>query len=749
MTPRGTALVVFVAFAALAGLETCRLGNPDPAPADAPAAQFSAGRAIATLHAVLVDAPHPIGTPAHDTVRDRIAAALRALDYTVDVQHAFACNAAAYCAWLDNLIARRPDQPAGGKAVVVAAHYDSVAAGPGASDDGTGVATALEIARAIRHDALANPVVFLIDDGEEQGLLGAEGFIADPGRARDAAFVVNLEARGTSGTPYLFETSREQRWLVPIVAGALPHPVTTSLFATVYDQLPNDTDLTVFKRAQRAGINFAYIGDGTQYHTPLDSFADVDPGAVQRRGDQALAMVRAFGATDLGAARPGGAVWFDVFAAFVVWWPAGWSVWIAVVALAVLAVAVVRGLRAGRLALGGLGLGVASFAATVAVAAALGVVLTRLLGLGAPGALFEPHPGPRVVAAALVGIAAAIGLAGLARRWASFDAVFAGHALAWNALAIAVALTLPGASYMVIAPGLVMAVVAAVRTQWPLSELVASLIALVAAAIVTLPFVLVGYDALGETSLTVTAVLVALIATTFAPALAVTAPRLAPGCLVLAIALAIVAALVPHASATHPRHLSLAYVRGDDGAATWQAAAVTPEVAGAAAWQPEPRVVAPWYGTLGAARVAPAAALAEPLASPGVTVTSSVNPSPAGDTRITVVHLSSARSATRMVLAWHSDAETIGVRINGVAPPPRPARWRSFLAPGWNRIVVRGNSAQIEITQRGDGATDAIVTDATFGLPASAAPLVQARAASGAMPVGEGDLTIVEHHLTW
>jgi hypothetical protein len=60
--------------------------------------------------------------------------------------------------------------------------------------------------------------VFLIDDGEEQGLLGAEGFVADPARARDAAFIVNLEARGTSGTPYLFETSREQRWLVPIVA---------------------------------------------------------------------------------------------------------------------------------------------------------------------------------------------------------------------------------------------------------------------------------------------------------------------------------------------------------------------------------------------------------------------------------------------------------------------------------------------------------------------------------------------------
>src|SRR5215510_1126208 len=461
MTPRGHVVVAFAALAALAALQTCRLGNPDPAPASAPAEQFSATRAIAALRAVSLDEPHPLGTPAHDIVRERITQALRVLDYTVERQHVFACNAAAVCGDVDNLIARRVAQgEQGGKAVVVVAHYDSVPAGPGASDDGTGVASALEIARAIRHEALANPVVFLIDDGEEAQLLGAVGFVADPARSKDAAFIINLEARGTSGTPFLFETSREQRWLIPVVARALPHPVTTSLFATIYDQLPNDTDLTVFKRAERAGINFAYIGGGTQYHTPLDNFAHVDAGSVQRRGDQALAMVRAFGAADLAEAAPGDAVWFDVFAGFVVWWPAGWTVWITAVALALLAVAIVRGMRRGRLTLGGVVLGVASFVASVVSAVALGLGLTRLLGLQAPGALFEPHPEPKVAAAWLVGIAAALAVTGLARRRASFDAVFVGHALAWNALALAVAAALPGAAYLLAVPGAVMAVLA-------------------------------------------------------------------------------------------------------------------------------------------------------------------------------------------------------------------------------------------------------------------------------------------------
>ncbi len=85
MASRTKALVVFAVLAALAWFESCRLGNPDSAPDSAPTDEFSATRAIATLHAVSLDEPHPVGTPAHDQVRDRIAAALRALDYTVDV----------------------------------------------------------------------------------------------------------------------------------------------------------------------------------------------------------------------------------------------------------------------------------------------------------------------------------------------------------------------------------------------------------------------------------------------------------------------------------------------------------------------------------------------------------------------------------------------------------------------------------------------------------------------------------------
>ena len=622
----------------------------------------------------------------------------------------------------------------------------SVPAGPGASDDGTGVASALEIARAIRKEPLANPVVFLIDDGEESGLLGAEGYIADTGRSKDAAFIINMEARGTTGTPFLFETSREQRWLIPVVAHALPHPVTGSLFATIYDLLPNDTDLTVFKRAQRAGINFAYVGGGTQYHTPLDSFANVDAGSVQRRGEQVLAMVRAFGATSLDDATGGGAVWFDVFAAFVVWWPATWSVWIAALALALLATAIVGGMRRGRLTLAGVALGVASFAGTAGLAFGLGFVLARLFGLRAPGALFAPHPGPMVAAAWLVGIAAALAVAALARRRASFDAVFAGHAVGWNALAIAIAIALPGASYVAIVPGAVMAVVAVLRTMLRVREELAAVVSLAGAAMVFLPFALVVYDALGAGSVAVTVTMLALISTTFAPLVGDTARRLVPGCAALAVVLGAIAMVVPGESAGHPRQLALAHVTdGDSGAARWQVDSPTPELRAVASFEAARRSVAPWYGPRGTSDVAPAPAAALP--PPVATVAAAAAAS--DGTRVITVDLASARQAPRIAIAWHSTAETVAVRINGVAPPPRPARWHAFLAPGWNRVQVRGSSAHVEITMRGTGATEAIVTDTSFGLPAAAAPLVQARDASGAVPVHDGDVTVVEHHVTW
>jgi hypothetical protein len=87
------------------------------------------------------------------------------------------------------------------------------------------------------------------------------------------------------------------------------------------------------------------------------------------------------------------------------------------------------------------------------------------------------------------------------------------------------------------------------------------------------------------------------------------------------------------------------------------------------------------------------------------------------------------------------------MRINGIAPPPRPARFRSTMPPGWNRVSVRGDHAHVEITTQTDAPAEGVVIDTSFGLPSSAAELIRARDAS--FPVHDGDVTAVEHHVTW
>ena len=106
------------------------------------------------------------------------------------------------------------------------AHYDSVPAGPGASDDMAGVAAVLEVARALKTGPPPrNSITFLLEDGEEVGSLGAKLFRDSP-LAAGVRAVVNLEARGTSGPSLMFEAIGDDADAVSRFAALAPHPVT-------------------------------------------------------------------------------------------------------------------------------------------------------------------------------------------------------------------------------------------------------------------------------------------------------------------------------------------------------------------------------------------------------------------------------------------------------------------------------------------------------------------------------------------
>lgn len=696
------------------GLTLWRATGPGPRPVNAPPEEFSAPRAFSTLREVLREnVPHPVGSAANRRVRERIETKFRALGYDTTVQRRFACNAAAVCAQVENVIARAPGSR-DGDIVLLVSHYDSVPASPGVADDGMGVATMLEVARAIRGETFRNRVVFLIDDGEEAGLLGAEAFVADETLLRDVAVVVNVEMRGTYGASNMFETSRGNRWLIRHLANALERPQASSLFYTIYDRLPNDTDVTVFKRAGKGAINFAAIRGVNRYHTPLDNFDYASPRTLQHHGDNVLQTLRVLANADLAATSSKDATYFDVLGFFLVWWPQEWTVWIAALSLIALMVA------ARRTPPRAMTFGVLAAFAALLLSALAGAAVAWIARIGSEAA-FVPQPLPAVASMWLTGISAALLSAAAFNRSENPRAMLYGAAIVWHTIGIALAITLPGAAFLFVVPAVAVTLCALARA----GELATSAVSATAAAIVFFPVATMLYYALGSGLLAVTAVLLGACATFIAPLFS--SARVALVTLLLALVCAASAIALPSFNADHPRRIPLRYV--DDVRARtplWTADDVTAPMRRVASFARADASLTPW------SRNRPWAASAPNQNVPRV----ELHGSRTGN-RVTIT-VRTRRNADRLTLLFRGGSV---VSINGVTPPPRPARFRSRVPDGWVSTVASGVS-EMTVEIQATGPVETFASDATWSLPPAAAPLLQARAASVATTVHDGDATI-------
>jgi hypothetical protein len=429
------------------GLQWIAMPPPPPKPDTAPANEFSATRALALAERLIGDdAPHPTGSPANEQVRQRIVDELTALDYPVETQSTFTCRTVwASCGYVHNIITQLPGRTEG-PAVLLAAHYDSVGAGSGAGDDMAGVAIILEIARMLRTEGpLSAPIIFLLSDGEEFALLGAEAFATEHAWAANVGVVVNLEARGTSGQSILFETTENNAWLIDTFVAHAPRAVTNSLSDEIYKYLPNNTDLTVFEAEGMAGINFAFTEETAHYHTPLDNLAHLNPGSVQHQGDNALAAVRAFAELDLTQPPTGNSVFLDLWPGVILRWPQPWTLWLAVASLLVWVGLTVTLIRRGTVATRSLLWGMVVLPLGVVGAALLGLAL--VLSVSALAGTSEPwyaYPLP-MRAAIWTGAFVSVALAGTAvARRAGFWGLSLGVWLWWSLLSLLLAWSLPG-----------------------------------------------------------------------------------------------------------------------------------------------------------------------------------------------------------------------------------------------------------------------------------------------------------------
>lgn len=312
-------IALLMMFGVLRSFET-----PAPVGADAADTQFSALRAGAILEDLLQEGvPHVAGSPANGIVGDRIVGYLESFGYEPLEQTGFHCNPMfGACSPVRNILAVKPGEP-GKAAVLLTAHYDSGWTGPGAADDGAGMASILEIARmASNLPPMENDVIFLFTDSEENGLIGAHLFAERHPLFPKVKTVINLEARGVTGPSALFETGEGNRSLIRLFSKTVERPVGNSLVYEIYKRMPNDTDYTVYRNRGVMGANFAFAQGVPVYHSVIDDPEHLSQGSLQHHGDNAWSMMKALGDRDLSPRRSKeDAGFIDVFGSRLIHYP--------------------------------------------------------------------------------------------------------------------------------------------------------------------------------------------------------------------------------------------------------------------------------------------------------------------------------------------------------------------------------------------------------------------------------------------
>ena len=189
--------------------------------------------------------------------------------------------------------------------ILLCTHYDSAGAKEGrysqkegslgSADAGYALSTILETLRVIKESnvELENGIKILFTDGEECGLLGAKEAVKEKEIFEGVNYVINIEARGTSGPAIMFETSPNNKGVLDLYE-ATDKQYSYSITPEIYRLLPNGTDFTVFLENNLKGVNISVLDGLENYHTPNDNPDNLSDKSMQHYGDQVLPIVKEF-----------------------------------------------------------------------------------------------------------------------------------------------------------------------------------------------------------------------------------------------------------------------------------------------------------------------------------------------------------------------------------------------------------------------------------------------------------------------
>ena len=435
---------------------------PVALPATAALTVFSAERAVDQLKAIARQ-PHPTGSAENARVRDYIVEQLKSFGLEPQIQKAVSSTTwdiggAPYgSGTVQNVVARLQGTNTRGTLLLMA-HYDSVATGPGAADNGSGVVTLLEALRALGRGApLGNDVMAVFTDGEEDGGLGAQAFVDEHPWAREVSLALVVDSGGSCGPAAVTVNSDHNGWLVKQLSKALDQP----LAASISDELrrlaggvANGDHLPLYQKGIRV-LSLGFDGCQTTYHTMQDAPGNLDARSVQDLGDYLLRLSRHFGNLDLKHAPQDDVIYFPFFG-YLIFYPLVWVLPPVVLSWLILLSMVFLGFKRRQLAGRGLALGLLLWA--VAIVVAMGTasfLLWALQSLHLVNKSFVSAYNAETYALGFVALAAAASSSALYvrfRRKVNSPSLAMGGFLLCAALMTVVYVGAPKVSYLVLWP---------------------------------------------------------------------------------------------------------------------------------------------------------------------------------------------------------------------------------------------------------------------------------------------------------
>ena len=204
--------------------------------------------------------------------------------------------------------------------LLVNAHYDSVSTGYGATDDGMGVITLIQLLKyyTTSGNQPDHAIVLLFNDGEEDFLNGARVFSQHP-MAKLVSSFLNLEGAGAGGRAAMFRSTDAE---ITRAYAHSPHPWGIVTMGDGFNRglVRSQTDYVVFNGILGfRGLDVAFMKPRARYHTDQDDTRHTTKASLWHMLSASLATTQQLSShplkTNLDPENNPGyqGVWFDIF----------------------------------------------------------------------------------------------------------------------------------------------------------------------------------------------------------------------------------------------------------------------------------------------------------------------------------------------------------------------------------------------------------------------------------------------------